>query len=93
MITVEGMALPVAVGGIALGIVWFHISRLSVFYERRWFEDAKAILTDNSWSDVLRARIDPRISRPKPGGSATHCVYGVILTFILIWAAILIFPW
>lgn len=75
--------------GILLCLLWFHIIRLSVFYETRWFRAAIKIIERNGWESRLTPRISD-VGRPFPWGSSRHCLYVVVVLFVFGWAALIL---
>jgi hypothetical protein len=74
-------------GGIGVCLLWLHTVRLSVFYEKRWFDGCSLILERNGWKDQFGGRFNPvqEKHRPVPGGSSAHCQYGVVLLCVVAW--------
>ena len=84
------LQLTVASCGFVLCVLWFHITRLSVYYYRRWFRDTKFIVEKCKWEHLLATRINDRegVCRPWPGGSSKDCLYGIIILFAAVWIAL-----
>jgi len=89
---VEQQSRPIRLGcaiiGLVLALVWIQMIRLSGYYYQRWQMDADHLVSsDESLKQVVRGRINPRLSPPSKWAASE---YGMVIPILFATGWVLI---
>lgn len=76
--------------GVVFSVIWLQMIRLSQFYYKRWQLDADELIkNDDNLQNLIRGRIDPRISPPVKWTASEYAMI-VPMAFFVGWIFVLL---